>query len=273
MSEDITQDFERVAGMLSRRSLLGAIFAVLSATALHASAARAEDILVFAAASLKNALDDIAVKFAQTGGDRAVISYAASSALAKQIESGAPADIFISADQDWMDYVQARNLIKSATRANLAGNDLVLIAPAASSASLKIAPGFPLAAQLGDSGRLAMGDPDHVPAGKYGKAALDSLGVWRAVEKKIARAENVRAALLLVARGEAPFGIVYRTDAMAEKAVRVVDAFLPATHPPIVYPMAQLAASAKPAAARFLNYLKTPAARSSLEAQGFSQPK
>jgi molybdate transport system substrate-binding protein len=224
-------------------------------------------VLVFAAASLKTALDAIATQWRKETGVQATISYAASSTLAKQIDNGAPADLFISADQDWMDYLQERKQVDPETRIDLLGNSLVLIAPADSPARVTIAPGFPLAALIGD-GHLAMADPGAVPAGRYAKAALTALGVWPAIAGRIAAAENVRAALLLVARGEAPLGIVYRTDAAAEPAVRVVGIFPPDSHPPIVYPMA-LTRAASPGAPAFASYLRGAAARALFEAQGF----
>ena len=226
-------------------------------------AAGAADVTVFAAASLKEALDAVAAAYSRQAGDKITVSYAASSALARQIENGAPADLFISADLDWMDYLAERKLIDPATRKNLLGNQLVLIAPAASTGTLKIGPNFALAAHLGN-GKLAMANPDTVPAGKYGKAALQALGVWPALEKQVARGINVRSALVLVARGEAPYGIVYRTDALAEPKVRIVDTFPAASHQPIVYPLAltahaQSGASAL-AAQRFAAYLWSAAA-------------
>ena len=196
--------------------------------------AQAQDLLVFGAASLKNALDDANAQYLRDTRRKVVVSYGASPALARQIESAAPADIFISADLDWMDYVAERKLIKSETRFNFLGNKLVLIAPADSKVALTIAPNFPLAQALGNS-RLAMADPAAVPAGKYGKAALEALGVWASVASKIAPAPDVRATLVFVSRGEAPLGIVYQTDAAADKAVRIVGAFPPSTHPPIIY--------------------------------------
>jgi len=234
-----------------------------------APAARAEEILVFAAASLKNALDDAAAAYQRQGGDKVGVSYAASSALAKQLESGAPADIFISADLDWMDYAEERHLIKPETRKNLLGNRLVLIAPTSSDLKVEIKPGFPLAALLG-GGRLAMADPDAVPAGKYGKAALEKLGVWASVEASVARAENVRAALFFVSRREAPLGIVYETDAAADTGVKIAAAFPEDTHPPIVYPIALTAAGKNPGAAAFLAFLESPAAKPFFEKQGFT---
>ncbi len=239
------------------------------AAASFATSVQAESrpVLVFAAASLKTALDAIAAHWRKETGGRATISYAASSTLAKQIDNGAPADLFISADQDWMDYLQERKQVDPETRIDLLGNSLVLIAPADSPARVTIAPGFPLAALIGD-GHLAMADPGAVPAGRYAKAALTALGVWPAIAGRIAAAENVRAALLLVARGEAPLGIVYRTDAAAEPAVRVVGIFPPDSHPPIVYPMA-LTRAASPGAPAFASYLRGAAARALFEAQGF----
>ncbi len=225
-------------------------------------------MLVFAAASLKTALDAIAEKWRADTAKAATISYAASSTLAKQVDNGAPAELFISADEDWMDYLQRRNLTDPQSRIDLLGNRLVLIAPASTGSSTNIAPGFPLARLLGD-GHLAIADPNAVPAGRYAKAALEKLGVWQAVAGRIAAAENVRAALLLVARDEARLGIVYQTDAAAEPAVRIVATFPPDSHPPIVYPMA-LTRAAGPEAPGFATYLRTPAARALFEAQGFT---
>jgi molybdate transport system substrate-binding protein len=257
--------------MYRRRVLAGV--AALAATALAdraaPGAAQAKPVLVFAAASVKNALDAIDRQRAQQTGQRATISYAASSALARQIEAGAPADLFISADLDWMDYLQARNLIKPESRGNLLGNTLVLVAPTASPVTLAIGPGFPLAEALGD-GRLAMAETSSVPAGRYGKAALEKLGVWTSVANRIAAAESVRATLLLVARGEAPLGIVYKTDAAAEPAVKIVATFPIDTHPPIIYPAALTAASANPDAPALLAYLHGPEARPVFEKEGFT---
>jgi len=231
-------------------------------------AASAGDVVVFAATSLKEALDAQANHFQRSTGHKVVVSYAASNALAKQIESGAPADLFVSADVNWMDYAEQRKLLAPGTRVELLRNVLVLIAPAASSATLRIGPQFGLAAALGNE-RLAMANPDSVPAGKYGRSALESLGVWKDVDRRIARADNVRGALALVSRGEAPFGIVYRTDAIADKGVRTVDAFPPGSHPAIVYPAAVTAASRSAAARPLLDYLASPAARALWERHGF----
>jgi molybdate transport system substrate-binding protein len=246
--------------------------AVLALVALAAGSlpARAQDrdVVIFAAASLKNALDEASALWTRTTGRKAVISYAASSALARQIEQGAPADLFISADLDWMDYVAERKLIREASRANLLGNRLVLVAPKGA-AQIAISRGFDLAGAL-KGGKLAMANVDSVPAGKYGKASLDALGAWDKVKDSLAQAENVRAALLLVSRGEAPLGIVYRTDAAAEPNVVVVGEFPEDTHPPIVYPGAVTAKSANADADAFLVFLRSGAARLLFEKQGFT---
>jgi molybdate transport system substrate-binding protein len=238
--------------------------------AARAQKAETANLTVFAAASLKNALDEAAGAYDKAAGGKTAISYAASSALAKQIENGAPADVFISADLDWMDYVANANLIDAGTRASLLGNKLVLIAPKAKPVTLKIAAGFDLAGALGD-GRLAVADVKAVPAGKYAKSAFEKLGVWAAVEPKLAQAENVRAALALVARGEAPLGVVYQTDAAAEPNVAIVDTFPEDTHPPIVYPIAVTTAAKGPDAAKaFVAYLKGEAASAIFAKQGFT---
>jgi molybdate transport system substrate-binding protein len=234
-----------------------------------ATVAHAAEVTVFAAASLKNALDDAAKAYEAKTGDKVVLNYAASSALAKQIESGAHADIFFSADLAWMDYLQQKTLIDTASRRTLLGNTLVLIAPKDSTVSLPIEKNFALLQALGADGKLAMASVDSVPAGKYGKAALTYLGVWGAVAPRVAQAENVRAALAFVARGEAPLGIVYGTDAKAEPAVRVVGTFPEESHPKIEYPVALLV-NAKPEARKFLDFLLSPEAAPSFEAQGFS---
>jgi molybdate transport system substrate-binding protein len=237
--------------------------------AVGPAASQTKDTLVFAAASLKNALDDISAQWQRQTGKKVAISYAASNNLIKQIEQGAPADIFFSADLDWMDYGQQKNLIKPDARANLLGNRIVLIAPKDSTAKVDILPGFDLAAAL-KGGRLAMGSVDAVPAGKYGKAALEKLGVWDGVKDKIAQAENVRAALLFVARREAPLGIVYQTDAASDPNVKIVGTFPDDSHPPIIYPVALTKESTNPDAAAFLNFIKSPAARLAFEKQGFT---
>jgi len=249
-----------------RRALSFCAFAVFLAVA--SPFVGAADVTVFAAASLKEAMDEQRRQFERDTGNKVIVSYGASNALAKQIEAGAPADLFISADLDWMDYVAQRGLVAPNARFDLLRNSLVLIAPASSNAALRIGPGFGLAAALGTD-RLAMANPDSVPAGKYGKSALEKLGVWTSVEAKVARAENVRAALALVSRGEAPFGIVYRTDALADKGVKVVDTFPPDSYPPIVYPAAVLAASKTVSARALLDYLRSAPARAVWEKYGF----
>jgi molybdate transport system substrate-binding protein len=250
------------------RSLIVAAVVALTVPWSSAAYAQGRDLLVFGAASLKNALDDADAQYQRDAGHKVVVSYGASSALAKQIENGAPADIFISADLDWMDYVAEHKLIKPETRFNLLGNKLVLIAPADSRINLTIAPNFPLAQALGND-RLAMAEPSAVPAGKYGKAALEALGVWASVANKIAPAQDVRATLLLVSRGEAPLGIVYQTDAAADKGVKIVGAFPESTHPPIIYPIAVTTASTNPDTAAYIGFLKSPAAKPAFEKQGF----
>jgi molybdate transport system substrate-binding protein len=230
-----------------------------------AAQAPAQSVLVFAAASLKNALDEVNAQ----AREKAVLSYAASSVLAKQIESGAPAQLFISADLDWMDYLAQRSLIQPGTRRNLLGNRLVLVAPVGSAVQASVKAGIPLPLLLGPNGRLALGDPQHVPAGKYAKAALEKLGAWDGVAKRLAPAENVRAALAFVARGEAPLGIVYATDAAAEPRVRVVDGFPDGLHPPLVYPAA-LTVLAKAPAGEYLVFLRSSAARRVFEKHGFT---
>lgn len=225
--------------------------------------------LVLAAASLQEALTDAATAWTARKHPKPVLSFAASSALARQIGAGAPADIFISADEPWMDDVASRGLIRPETRVSFLRNRLVLIAPATSRVELAIRPGFALARMLG-SGRLAMADPDAVPAGKYGKAALTRLGVWAGVEPKVARAENVRAALALVERGEAPLGIVYATDARASRRVRIVGTFPANSHPPITYPIAVLKASTNPDAEPFRRFLVSQQGKAIFARYGFA---
>jgi molybdate transport system substrate-binding protein len=242
---------------------------VLALAGLAPSQAQEGRTVVFAAASLKNALDDVNKACAADAGGATTISYAASSALARQIESGAPADIFISADLDWMKYLADRKLIKADSEVRLLGNQIALIASRTNTADVKIGKGFDLAGLLG-GGRLAMADVKAVPAGKYGKAALETLGIWPSVEDKIAQAENVRAALKLVATGEAPLGIVYATDAVAEPDVKVIGTFPEDSHPPIVYPAALTAGSSDAEAPAFLKCMQTNKARKLFEAQGFT---
>jgi molybdate transport system substrate-binding protein len=257
--------------LTSRRSWLALLTAAVLTLAAGTApaAAQGRDVLVFAAASLKNALDEISAQWQRESGKKAAISYAASNTLIKQIEQGAPADIFISADLDWMDYGRQKNLIKPDTRSNLLGNRLVLVAPKDSNISANIQPGFDLAALL-KGGRLAMGNVDAVPAGKYGKAALEKLGAWDGVKDRIAQAESVRAALLLVARGEAPLGIVYQTDAASDPTVKIVGTFPENTHPPIIYPVALTKDATGAEAMAFLNFLRSAAARAAFERQGFT---
>ena len=245
------------------------LVAIALATASLPPPALAQEITVFAAASLKNALDDVNAAFVRQTGIKMVASYAASAALMKQIENGAPADVLVSADLDWMDYGARNKLISNDTRADLLGNRLVLIAPGESSLSeVSIGPGFDLT-KLAGNGRIVIGDARAVPAGRYAKAALEKLGAWRSAERKLAMTENVRAALTLVARGEAALGIVYATDARVEPKVKIVGIFPADSHPAIVYPVA-LTATAGPAAARYLAYLCSPAAGAVFEGYGFS---
>jgi molybdate transport system substrate-binding protein len=241
---------------------------VLSAVG-NASEAQGGKILVFAAASLKTALDEINAQWEGRTGKRAVVSYAASSALAKQIEQGAPADIFISADLDWMEYLAGRKLIKPETRSDLLSNRLALIAPRGTNLQIEIKPGLPLASLLGQ-GHLALANTDAVPAGKYSKAALNALGVWEQVKGRIAQAENVRAALLLVSRGEAPLGVVYESDAVSDPSVMTVGIFPDATHPRIIYPIAVTSGSTSPDAGAYLDELKSPQASAIFRKQGFT---
>jgi len=225
-------------------------------------------LTVFAAASLTNALQELGDGFTRETSIPVRFSFASSAALARQIENGSPADIFFSADLEWMDYLQTRNLIQRDTRHDVLGNRLVLIAPADSKIQLNIEPQFPLAATLG-KGRLATGDPDSVPVGRYAREALTTLGVWNGVADRLVRADSVRSALAFVDRGEAPLGIVYETDALIDKQVRVVDVFPANSHLPIVYPIAMTPA-AKPEAARFVAYIRGPAGDAVFKAYGFS---
>ena len=245
-----------------------ALSILLGSTCLPAFA-QGKSLTVFAAASMKNALDDIGAAYAAKTGVKIVASYAASSALAKQIEQGAPADIFASADTDWMDYAIAKKTMSESTRVNLLGNSIVLVVPKDSRLDkVAIGPGFDLAKLAGD-GRIATGDVKAVPSGKYAKAALEKFGAWQAAEPKLAMAENVRAALALVARGEAPLGIVYSTDAKIEPGVRIVGTFPTDSHPAIIYPVAATA-TAKPEAAGYLGFLRSSAAKAIFEKYGFA---
>ncbi len=226
------------------------------------------NLTVFAAVSLTEVLQAVGDEYTRTSHLPVRFSFAASSALARQIEAGAAVDIFMSADQEWMDYLDGKKLIDARTRRNVLGNRLALVAPADSSIVLKVEPGFALLAALGRNGRLATGDPDSVPAGKYAKSALTSLGVWKDIEPRLVRAENVRAALAFVARGEVPLGIVYQTDAKADPKVRLVDLFPESSHAAITYPVAATA-TASAQAAEFVAFLSSPAARAIFTRAGF----
>jgi molybdate transport system substrate-binding protein len=251
---------------LSRRLALAALAGLVF---IIATPVQAEDLLVFAAASTKNAAEDIAKLYAADGKGNVTFSFASSSDLAKQIENGAPATIFISADTKWMDYLAERNLIVADSRRDLLGNKLVLVAPNDSNLAVDLAANTPLADKLGD-GKLAMGEPESVPAGRYGKAALEALGVWAQVEPKVARTKDVRAALALVERGEAAAGIVYATDAAISKKVKVVAEFPAETHPKIVYPTALVAGKDDEAARAFYDFLNGPQARTVFLEYGFT---
>ena len=253
----------------TRFRLVTAAAALAVSLVVLAPAAFADDVLVFAAASLKNALDDTVAAYAKSGGAAVKVSYGSSGALAKQIDADAPADIFISADPDWMNDVQKNNKIKTDTRFDFLGNVLVMVEPADSKTAVNIAPGFPLAAMLGND-KLAMADPDSVPAGMYGKAALTKLGVWDAVQPKVARAQDVRGALLFVSRKESPFGIVYQTDAASDASVKIAAVFPANTYPPIIYPAAILTASKNPEAAKFFAYMHSDATKPFFTKQGFA---
>ena len=245
-----------------------ALLAMLAAAPL--SAAAQDSITVFAAASLKNALDDVDTAFTKATGVKIVASYEASSSLAKQIEAGAPADVFISADLRWMDYVAGKKLIKADTRVNLLGNRLVLIAPKDSKLDhVAIGQGFDIAKLAGD-GHIAVADVKAVPAGLYAKAALEKLGAWTAAEPKLAQAVNVRATLAFVARAETPLGIVYETDAKIEPKVKIVGYFPNGSYAPVTYPVAATASSKNAAVGKYLDFLRTPAAKAIFEKYGFS---
>lgn len=246
--------------------LIGLAFAMCAALSPVRAAARGPTVL--AAASLQESMTEAANVWAAKGHAKPVLSFAASSALARQVAAGAPADLFISADEPWMDYVATRGLLAPKSRSSFLYNRLVLVAPSSSPVKLAIAPRFPLAKALGN-GRLAMADPAAVPAGKYGKAALSYLNVWPSVQSKIAIGENVRAALALVERGEAPLGIVYATDAKASKKVRVVGMFPVGSHPPITYPIARLKQSRHAEAEGFRRFLVSREGRAIFAKYGF----
>lgn len=250
-----------LAGLFGAAILLAPLFGV--------GVAHAGEVRVFAAASMKNALDGAAKDWKAATGNDVVATYAASSALAKQVEAGAPADIFISADLKWMDYLDKAGMINHETRQNMFGNALVLVEGKDNPKQYDISKSLDLAGLLG-SGRLAVGLTDSVPAGIYAKKALQSLGLWESVKDKLAEAENVRAALLLVSRGEAPFGIVYKTDTKADSGVTVAGTFPEDSHPPIVYPVAVVKASHEPLAQEFMKYLATEKAGAIFTEQGFT---
>jgi molybdate transport system substrate-binding protein len=265
--------------MFIRRRLLAMLAAIVltpgagpaatAVPAIPADTSARSALLVFAAASLTDVLGELSPMWEKAAGVPVKLSFAASSILARQIEAGGAADIFIAADQEWMDYLQARNLLDAASRRNLAANRLVLIAPAGSTLKLRIEPRFKLAAALG-KGRLASGDPDVVPAGRYARSALMSLGAWDDVSGRLARADNVRAALMFVARGEAPLGIVYATDARVDSDVRIVDTFPESSHPPITYPGA-VVNGARSQAGDYLEFLAGKQAQATWRRYGFME--
>jgi molybdate transport system substrate-binding protein len=254
---------------------LRTIFAVLCAllvAACNAPSAQGQGPVVLAAASLQEAMTEAANAWTRAGHDEPALSFAGSSALARQVESGAQADIFVSADEEWMDELEQKGFVRDGTRQTLLGNAIVLIAAKGSGAKVSLDKPASFRAALGD-GRLAMADPEAVPAGRYGKAALESLGIWQSVSARVAPAENVRAALALVERGQAPLGVVYATDALASDKVEVVARFPAASHPPIRYPAAVLKASDNADAAPFLAYLQSDEARRIFVRHGFTAPE
>lgn len=256
--------------MVTRRSFISLVsFVFAAALNLPAQAAPLPEVTVFAAASTTDAINEIGALFEKSGQGKIVPSYASSSTLARQIENGAPAQLFISADEKWANYLDEKKLLSPGTRSVLLGNRLALIAPKDSRVALAIEPGFPLAARLGD-GRLSVGDPDHVPVGLYTKEALEKLGVWKDVEGKLARGDSVRAALAYVGRGECPLGIVYTTDAAVDPNVRIVTVFPENTHTPITYPVALIKGQETDAARNFLAFLKSDTAKQVFERYGFA---
>jgi molybdate transport system substrate-binding protein len=253
---------------MRRRPILAALAAL--AVAAPAKARAQIGATVFAAASLADALRALGQDWAARGHPAPRLSFAASSALARQIEQGAPAELFLSADEAWMDFLQSRNLIEADTRRSPIGNALVLVAPANRTRAVALARGTDLLA-LAAGGRIATGDPAHVPVGRYAQAALEWMGQWQAVAPRLARADNVRAALLLVERGEAPLGIVYATDAAATRGVAVLGTFPPESHPPITYPFAVARRGASGAQARALHgFLAGPEAAATWGRFGFT---
>jgi molybdate transport system substrate-binding protein len=262
---------EYSAGMFTR-SMIRPLAAFALLAGCH-SAPAAKAPVVLAAASMQGSLDEVAEAWAKQGHPKPVISYAASSALARQVESGAPADVFLSADEKWMDAVQNDGKIAPGTRADLLGNALVLIAPKDSKATVDFAKPGSLAAALGAEGKLAMADPAAVPAGIYGKAALGNLGLWSKLQDKVASAENVRAALALVEAGEAPLGVVYATDARASAKVRAIATFPESSHEPIRYPVAVIAGAPSLDARGFRTFLGSGEARAIFARYGFTEPE
>ena len=257
------------SAMMHRLSAYVVALSILCGSSYSPALAQDKSLIVFAAASMKNALDDIDAAYTAKTGIKIVASYAASSALAKQIEQGAPADIFVSADTDWMDYAINKKTINEPTQVNLLGNSIVLIAPKDSRIdNVTIGHGFDLAKLAGD-GKIATGDVKAVPVGKYARAALEKLGAWQAAEPKFAMAESVRAALTLVARGEAALGIVYATDARVEPGVKIVGTFPADSHPAIIYPVAATT-TARADAADYLAFLRSSVAKTILEKYGFT---
>lgn len=254
-----------------RRTAAQVLAAAALSLTLALPAQADEELTLFAAASMTDALTAAAEAYTAAGGPPVKLAFASSSTLAKQIENGAPADLFVSADQRWMDYLEERQLVAEGTRVDLAGNALVLIAPPGSTLAIEPAPGFDLAAALGDD-RLAIGDPEHVPAGRYAKAALEYLGAWEGVEPKSVFAADVRAALAFVERGEVGAGIVYATDAAISDSVRLVATFPQESHTPIVYPIAAIAGRDDPAVCAFLAFLTSDAAADILRGYGFVVP-
>jgi molybdate transport system substrate-binding protein len=233
-----------------------------------ASAQERQPIVVFAAASLTDALQAASDAYTEASGTPVRLSFASSSALARQIEAGARADVFFPADRTWMDYLQHRELIRRDSRVDLLANRLALIAPKGSAVALKLGPNAQIAAALGAQGRLATGDPDSVPIGIHAKAALTHLGQWNSLEAKLVRAENVRVALMYVARGEAALGIVYTTDAAAEPRVKIVDIFPDDAHPPITYPIA-LTRTARTGSDAYIEFMRSSRAAAIFTAAGF----
>jgi molybdate transport system substrate-binding protein len=275
---DVTGYDIREKPMNRQKTKLGFRTAIILASigcflGIVAEAVEPADVIVFAAASTTNAITEIQNYYAAHQLGRVIPSFASSSALAKQIENGAPADVFLSAHVEWMDYLEKKNLVDPKTRFDFVGNRIVLIVPTDSPVMhIDIVPGFSMDKILGNDGRLSIGDPEHVPAGKYGKKALEYLGAWEEVKDRLAPAKDVRAALVMVERGETPLGLVYATDAAISKKVRVVGTFASESHPPIVYPVAVISGGKKKEAKRFLEFLKSKEARAIFDKYGFKAP-